>query len=203
MKRWLGVAAEGWPVIFVLAVGSVAFYLSPWPFAAIPVAALILVAMAKFQDPEIRVKADPNGVLSPISGRVSSISRNGSEIRMLIRSNPFGPYVLRAPVEGTLRESQREHGGHGITLRTDEGEDIYLRLYGPRWFAPVATIDYGGRIGQGQRCGLLRLATAAELVLPADSVVKVAKGNRVLAGRSLLATVGEPDSGHDDAGSDD
>ena len=189
MKRWLGIAAEGWPLILLLIVGSAAFYLSPWPFAAIPMVVLAVVAMAKFQDPEIRVKPDPNGVLSPVSGKVSSIRQGGGEIRMLIRTAPFGPYVLRAPVEGTLRETQREHGGHGITLRTDEGRDIYLRLYGPQWFPPVATINYGGRIGQGQRCGLLRLAAAAELVLPAESIIKVAEGNRVLAGRSLLATI--------------
>ncbi|MDX1443818.1 MAG: hypothetical protein R3270_08595 [Gammaproteobacteria bacterium] len=187
----LGIARDGWLVVLLLAAASAVVLLTPWPYTAIPLAVLAGVMLVKFQDPDINVVPDPNGVLSPVSGKVSSICRHGEELRILIRVAPFGPYLLRAPVEGTVRESEKEHLGHGINLRTDEGEDVYLRLHGPRWFAPVATVTYGNRIGQGQRCGLLRLAAAVELVLPEGSECKVAEGNRVLAARTLLATLYE------------
>lgn len=187
----LGIARDGWLVVLLLGFAGAVLLISPWPYAALPLSMLAIVMLAKFQDPDIKVVSDPDGVLSPVSGKVSSISRHGDELRILIRITPFGPYQLRAPVEGTVREATREHRGHGITLRTDEGEDIYLRIHGPRWFPPVATVGYGNRVGQGQRCGLLRLAAAVELVLPASARPNVARGNRVLAARTLLATVGE------------
>lgn len=189
MNRWLGIATEGWPVILALGALAGALAYSPWPFAALPALLSVVLAIIKFHDAEIEVHADPNGVLSPVSGKVTAISRHAEEIRILIRVKWFGPYSLRAPVEGTVRESQRKRRGHGMLLRTDEGEDVYLRLFGPEWFAPVSHLEYGARIGQAQRCGMLRLASAAEVVLPPDASIAVAKGERVSAGRTLLATI--------------
>ena len=46
---------------------------------------------------------------------------------------------------------------------------------------------YGERIGQGQRFAYLRLAPRAEIYLPLRAAVRVAAGERVSAGESILA----------------
>lgn len=187
MKRWLGIANEGWPIIIVLAIVPVALLYSPWPLAAIPAVIPVLLAMVKFHDPEFDVDADPNGVLSPVSGRITAIGKHGDEVRILIRVGALGPYFLRSPVAGDVRDAEREHAGHGITLHTGEGANVYLRLYGGRLFPPRSWLEIGSRIGQGQRFGVLRMAAGAELALPDTATLTVTEGDRVKAGRTLLA----------------
>lgn len=187
MRRWLSIANEGWPIIIVLAIVPVALWYSPWPLFAFPAVMPVLLAVVKFHDPEFDVDADPNGVLSPVSGKVSAIARHGDEWRILIRVGAFGPYFLRSPVAGDVRDAEREHAGHGISLHTGEGANIYLRLYGGRLFPPRSWLEIGSRIGQGQRFGVLRMAAGAELALPETAKLAVAEGDRVKAGRTLLA----------------
>lgn len=188
MSRWLDVAVEGWPVILLLALLAAALFHFIPSLVVLPAFALPLLAAWKFHDPDISVETAPGGVISPVSGRVRAISHHGDELRILLQLQPFGPYFLRAPVEGKVSESKREHRGHGLSIQTDAGADIYLRLYGPALLSPRSPLSYGSRIGQGQRCGVLRLAAAVELVLPPHSELAVAEGDRVLAARSLLAT---------------
>lgn len=182
-----GIALEGWPVVLALAGLTAWLVATPWPaFAVIP-ALLLVGAILKFRDPPRSVPADPLGVVSPVDGRVCAIEREQDGLRLLIRIAPFGAYLLRSPTEGKILESGAERGGHGMRIRTDEGEEVLLRLLGPRWLPPAAANDYGERVGQGQRCGVLRMAKTAEIWLPLDAVLNVAVDAQVVAGESVLA----------------
>lgn len=181
-----GLAVEGWPLVLLLAAASAWLVVGPQPVLALLPALLMLIAVLKFRDPPRTVPADPLGVISPVDGRVAAVSHNAEAVHVLIRVDFFSPYLLRSPTEGKVLESGAERGGHGMRIRTDEGEEVFLRLRGPRWLAPSSGIDYGERVGQGQRCGLLRMARAAELWLPADAELVVQRGERVRAGESVL-----------------
>lgn len=196
-----GLAIEGWPFVIVLLALAAWAVISSWPWLAVLPAALLIYAILQFRDPPRTVPADPLGVVSPVDGTITDVARLDDGIRLLVSISIFSPYLLRSPTEGKVSRSGREHGGHGLTIRTDEGEEVWLRLRGPRWLPPAAAMGYGERMGQGQRCGLLRAARTAEIWLPLDSEVLVQRDERVRAGESVIGRFHRNDvNGKDRAG---
>jgi len=181
-----GIAIEGWPIVIALLALAGLLVASSWPAAAVLPAALLAIVIPQFRDPPRTVPADPLGVVSPVDGTVVDIDRGADGLRLMLRINTFSPYLLRSPTEGNVTRSGSGRDGHGMTIRTDEGEEVWLRLTGPRWLPPAAGVDYGERVGQGKRCGVLRGARAVEIWLPANSELLVQRGDRVRAGESVL-----------------
>src|SRR5690606_13096648 len=180
-----GIASEGWP--FVIASLAAALWLASGPslaWATLP-AAIFLFSVFKFRDPDREISS-AFGVLSPVDGRVNGVACDEGGVRVLLDIAIFSPYLFRSPTEGKVLEPGRSNGNHGFRIRTDEGDDVTLRLHGPRWLPAHAVIDYGERVGQGQRCGMLRAARRAEILLPADAAVEVETGQRVTAGKTIL-----------------
>ncbi|HEX7031165.1 MAG TPA: hypothetical protein VF254_11240 [Gammaproteobacteria bacterium] len=180
-----GIALEGWP--FVVAGLAAAAWLvtgSSPAYAVLP-AALCVLAVMKFRDPD-RDVSSAFGALSPVDGCVLKIEREAGGTRVLLRVALFGAYLFRSPTEGKVLEPGPENGGHGFRIRTDEGDEVLLRLTGSRWLPADAIVDYGERVGQGQRCGVLRAARFAEVVLPASATLAVETGERVRAGETVL-----------------
>ena len=182
-----GLAVEGWPFVIGLLALTAWLVVSPWPLVAVLPALSLVYAILQFRDPPRTVPADPLGVVSPVDGTVVDMSQHEDGICLLVSIAPFSPYLLRSPTEGKVARSGSEHDGHGMTIRTDEGEEVWLRLRGPRWLPPAAALDYGERVGQGQRCGLLRGARSAEIWLPVDSRILVQRGDRVRAGETVIS----------------
>jgi phosphatidylserine decarboxylase len=124
----------------------------------------------------------------------------GEVRRITIRVTSFGTYTARSPVEGKIMDlhalsqpRSADADAAGLWVVTDEGNDVVLQFRGNRFgIAPRAFLRYGERVGQGQRCAYLRLTKFAELQLPIDSRILVTKGQRVSAGRDLLAKLPQP-----------
>lgn len=189
-----GVAREGWPFIAATVVAGVAAWFVEPEWTAL-FAAVGFALVLKFRDPARLVPPEPLGVVSPVDGVVELIETTEdpclgrSALRIRIRVARFGAYSARAPVEGKLLDfkGQRERG---MRIQTDEHDDIILILNeAPAFARPRSLLGYGSRVGQGQRCALLRLARIAEVYLPVGSRVHVHPGRRVLAGSELLATL--------------
>lgn len=200
-RRELLVASEGVPVLFLFAVGTAATaWFGSLALAAVPLVVFVLLLFV-FRDPIRVIPATPLGVVSPVDGTVTEVSTTdegpteGKAHRIRIRVSVLGSYTARSPVEGKAMELHRMapddahivHAG-GLWLRTDEGSDVVLQFHGHRLrIPPRAFVQYGERVGQGERCAWLRLTRFAEVQLPADSRVLAEKGDRVLAGSSVLA----------------
>lgn len=181
-----GLAVEGWIIVLVLALLAALLFGSAWPGSALVPLLLLGLALLRYRDPERAVPSDPLGVLSPVDGTVVDIDNGPEGLRIVIRIAAFGAYVLRAPTEGNVVDPGSLSAGHGLAIRTDEGEEVLVRLLGPGWLPPAATVDYDQRLGQGQRCGLRRGARAAEIWLPAGSHSAVQRGDTTFAGESVL-----------------
>jgi phosphatidylserine decarboxylase len=197
------VAAEGIP--FLLAIALVAA--GTWRFAGeawaiLPLSVFVYLYLI-FRDPRRLVPPAPFGVVSPVDGKVAEVTTTdeavpeGKAHRILIRVSSFGTYTARSPVEGKVGDlSAAAPPGSpaddkaGLWLITDEGRNVVLRFLGNRFgLAPRAFLNYGERLGQGQRCAYLRLTKLAELELPIDAKIAVSVGERVAAGSDLLATL--------------
>jgi phosphatidylserine decarboxylase len=194
-QRHPAVAREGWPLIALAVVGTAAAWLfaPDWTLLA---AVLVLALVFKFRDPERTIPAEPLGVVSPVDGIVELVETgpdpalNRVAVRIRIGVSFFGAYSGRAPVEGKVLDLA---GPRGMRLQTDEGDDVILYINTAPGFArPKSILGYGARVGQGQRCGWLRLARVAEVYVPANARICVEPGRRVLAGADLLGVLVHP-----------
>jgi phosphatidylserine decarboxylase len=200
-RRELLVASEGIPLLFAFTVvTAAAAWLVGFEYAAVPFVLLVGLLFV-VRDPIRVIPAVPLGVVSPVDGRVAEITTGsdgpieGEAHCVRIRVSILGAYTARSPVEGKVMELHRlapagaqvVHAG-GLWLRTDEGLDVVLQFRGNRLgLVPRAFLQYGERVGQGERCAWLRLTRIAEIWLPADGRLLVEKGPRVLAGSAVLA----------------
>jgi phosphatidylserine decarboxylase len=200
------VAREGIPFLLIAAV-AFAFALRFLDVAFVVAAAMLfLVLLLIFRDPLRVIPASPLGVVSPVDGRVIAVDLadkgvlHGEAHRIQIRIDSFGTYTARAPIEGKIKDLASVNGDgvvdyrtNALWIQTDEGDDVVLQFHGHRFgLAPQSFIQFGERVGQGQRCAFLRLTRIAELHLPIESKILVKPGQRVVAGTDLIGKVPHP-----------
>jgi phosphatidylserine decarboxylase len=200
------IAREGIPfvILALLALAGAVLYLHPG-YAIVAALALIVLFLI-FRDPPRIIPASPLGVVSPVDGTIVAVDvfadgmLHGEGHRVLIRIDSFGTYTARAPVEGKIMDLQawaREQDvacpTNALWIQTDEGQDVVLQFEGYRFgLAPRSFIQFGERVGQGQRCAYLRLTRFAELHLPITSKVSVTAGQKVIAGIDIIAKLPLP-----------
>ncbi|HWM29618.1 MAG TPA: phosphatidylserine decarboxylase [Woeseiaceae bacterium] len=205
-KRGYFVAAEGIPflLVMVLVTGLT------WNFGGIArawIPFLLLVSLyLVFRDPRRVVPPVALGVVSPVDGKIVEIGTSdtgaieGGALRIVIRIDIVGTYTARSPVEGKVmdlnaltRAGTTAEKTSGLWVSTDEGENVVLQFHGNRFgIAPRGFLQYGERVGQGQRCAYLRLTKFAEVALPTGARVLVSQGQHVSAGEDLLANLPHP-----------
>ena len=200
------IAREGIPFVILAAIllGLAIRYLDV--AYAVVAAAILVVTFLVFRDPPRMIPASPLGVVSPVDGTIAAVDLvdrgvlQGKAHRVRVRIDSFGTYTARAPVEGQIKDLQVGAEGKAIDyqtnalwIQTDEGADVVLQFSGYRFgLAPRSFIQFGERVGQGQRCAYLRLTRFAELHLPITGQVLVSPGQTVVAGVDLLGKLPHP-----------
>lgn len=189
--------ACAWPL---LVVAALMLYFFRDPRREIPSLPLAIVSPV---DGRVQTVTD---VRDPYLGR--------DAVRITLRMPWWGPYVTRSPTEGKIchqwylprglnsgdlpeadaaaieANAAPREPRYAMVVRTDERDEVTLALRGA-WIAQrlICLTRPGQRIGQGQRCGLLRFAGKADVYVPAGSRVGVEPGRRVRAGSDIIATL--------------
>lgn len=199
------VAREGWPW---LAIAIIAAFLIYWKWGfywTMPMLLLVVLLYLLFRDPLRAVPPSPLAVLAPVDGHVTEIATSRDEIlpgnwtRITIRADSLGAYTVRSPIEGTVydireqsrtRRSGRKTGA--LWIRSEDQYDVVLLFPGRHGrFRPKAFVQYGERVGHGQRFAYLRLARRAVVFMPDSANIEVSVGDYVLAGSGILALISE------------
>jgi len=209
------IAPEGWPFIFVglaltAALAVIAWAWPGWSLAMPVVAAALTVwVVAFFRDP---ARPGPRGdrlVIAPADGRVLSVAPVDESMylhqqatRVSIFMNVFDVHVNRFPVSGEV-DIVHYNPGEFLTASLDKAslvnEQASVGIVGPR--GPVLVRQIAGLIArrivtdvapgdaavQGERFGMIRFGSRVDLFLAPAAVVRVAAGQRVRAGQTILA----------------
>lgn len=191
------IAHEGWPWLLGAVVAAVvAARLDHWVVSA-TMAVVTVFLYLLFRDPARVVPPLPAAIYAPVDGRVVAIEEvqgeNMQTAWLLIRVRPsrLGAYTVRAPIEGTIEEiaegSMNGLRRAGLCIRSEEDDEVLLAFpHRAAWRSPKAFVRYGERLGQGERFAYLRLAPLAEIFLRDSSRVKVAVGDFIRAGDTVV-----------------
>jgi phosphatidylserine decarboxylase len=176
------------------------------PPGAAAAAGVLTVAVASFfRDPRRSPPSDPKLILSPADGRVVRIEsgrESGGTPSVSIFLSVFNVHVNRAPVAGRVSDVRYTPGSfvpafrhkaselneqNLITLDTDRGEVGVKQIAGliarriRCWKQP------GDRVAQGEKIGFITFGSRVDLFLPRGAELRVAEGDRVRGGTSVIA----------------
>lgn len=165
-----------------------------------------------FRDPDRipPVDENDNNVLSPADGVVVLIQpveeneyMNSKATQISIFLSPLDVHVNRNPVSGTLEYlkyfpgkylmawedhasilNERAHFGvkhpSGIKI-------LFKQITGFLARRIVYQIKVGDKLNAGDRFGIMKFGSRMDVILPENAIIKVNKGDRTVAGESVLA----------------
>ncbi len=195
-EPWLFTAAS---ITALFAVLSRAMNNSHLNHAAYIATALTFFMVLFFRDPERKVEVSDTYMISPADGTVIDIRDRKVCIFMFLQN----VHVNRAPISGTIREITYKKGGYLPAFckdseRNERNEFIIHSKYGDVSVMQIAgtiarrIVSYSrvnDNIEQGQRIGMIRLGSRVDVTIPHDFEIIVRKGERVLAGKTIIATI--------------
>ena len=189
-----------------LTAGGAAVWYFTQPVFAVPMFLLAVFCLYFFRDPERVIPADPGAIVSPADGRVVVVTDEENDGRPGKRISVFlaiwNVHVNRSPAAGiiakmnycpgkftaAMREcASTDNEQNVITLATDAGEITFKQIAGLIARRVVCWKKPGDRVARGERIGLVRFGSRADLWLPRDSELLIKVGDHIAGGSSVVA----------------
>lgn len=203
-------ARDGWlfvgPAFAVVAVGGIIWMsgIRVVGGAFVIIGALATTAFAYFfRDPERHVPHDPDAIVATADGRIVVVSPHpdgGTQIHTFL--SVFDVHVNRAPVSGVVKESAHHSGKFELAWKDEAGsqnerQDLVIEsAHGPIHSAQIAGVlarriicrpQVGDTLKQGERIGMIRFGSRAEVIAPGGFEATVNVGDHVRAGETIIA----------------
>ena len=167
-----------------------------------------------FRDPERFTPAGENLVISPADGVVNSIEQNATPpeelgltkndwTKISVFLNVFNVHVNRAPIAGTitkinyktgkllsanLTEASYENERNYAVIKTHNGEQIvFVQVAGLVARRIVSDLTEGQEVKAGERYGIIRFGSHADIYLPKTSKIKTLVGQTMVGGETIIA----------------
>ena len=204
---------DGWKFIIALLILAVilSFF---WKIGSLFLLSLTTLILFFFRDPERKVPEGKDLVLSPADGKVIDISEVEEEkfLRSRVKvvrifMSVFNVHVQRSPVKGKVEWIKYEpgkfmaaytkeaSGGNESNLigiqKSDQPDSNRDRILVKQIAGRIARriccwCKEGDNLIAGQRIGMIRFGSRADVYLPPEVEIKVKKGDRVVGGETLL-----------------
>jgi len=209
------IAPEGWPFIGIGLALAAALAVVAWAWpgwsVVLPAGAAVLAVFvaAFFRNPE---RPGPRGdalLIAPADGLVISVAQvsepmylHGAATRVSIFMNVFNVHVNRFPASGEV-DIVHYNPGLFLVASTEKAslvnEQASVGIRGPR--GPLLVRQIAGLVArrivtdvapgdtavQGERLGMIRFGSRVDVFFAPAAAVKVAVGDRVRAGQTIIA----------------
>jgi len=214
-KALVPIHREGWPFIAIAFVATVVVGWFVDPLFWIGLAITGWVAYF-FRDPPRVTPVKEGLVMSPADGVVSHCgpARPPKELelgqepmmRVSIFMNVFNCHVNRAPMDGKitrvayragkflnaeLDKASEDNERNGIVIENDKATIGVVQIAGLVARRIVCFVREGETIGAGERFGLIRFGSRLDVYFPEGTQPKVALGQTMIAGETVLADLSE------------
>jgi len=166
-----------------------------------------------FRDPQRVTPTYPGVVVAPADGRVVSVVTSvpppdlglgaSPHLRISIFMSVFDCHVNRSPVLGrierivyheglflnaSLDKASEDNERNAVIVTTPEGTRVaVVQIAGLVARRIVRFVNEGQALVAGQRIGMIRFGSRADVYLPAGTVALVGEGQTAIAGETVLA----------------
>jgi phosphatidylserine decarboxylase len=181
-----------------------------WGVAPVLLAAFFLWF---FRDPRRAIPGEPGLIVSPGDGLVTETvtinTPQGPRQRISIFLSVFNVHVNRSPIGGVLTSVQYKRGEYlnamnpasadrneqnAVTVRGEGIEVTFKQIAGLLARRIVFNFGEGDTVERGQRVGLIKFGSRVDVVLPAEAMLRVKVGQRVMGGATVLAAMPQGDA---------
>lgn len=162
-----------------------------------------------FRDPERQIPLEPGLIVSPADGKVTRVEKldpqkADSATLVSIFLSPLDVHINRAPMDGVVARADYTKGRFLMATREDssllneqnaltiQGENMTLvckQIAGILARRIVCWKKAGDVVKRGERFGLIKFSSRTDLILPPQVEVKVAVGNRVKGGSTIIGKI--------------
>jgi phosphatidylserine decarboxylase len=175
--------------------------------------AFTLFCLFFFRDPERVQPARPGTVVAPADGRVTSVAPAVPPVELGLGATPrwrvstflsvLNVHVNRVPADGTITRIAYRHGSflnasmdkasevnerNAIALRLSDGRELaVVQIAGLIARRIVCDLREGDSVQAGQRLGIIRFGSRADLYLPEGVRPLVAVGQTMIGGETVIA----------------
>lgn len=175
---------------------------------------LLPVAIALFfRDPDRSSPSDATLVLSPADGRVMHAgparpgeAPAGDWLQITIFLSVFDVHINRTPISGRVDRVDYVAGTFRAAFRADSHENEHSEIWIDHDGATVVVrqvvgllarrvvcrLRAGDTLRAGQRIGLMKFGSRMDVFVPSSATVVARKGDRVVAGVTVIARLQEP-----------
>jgi phosphatidylserine decarboxylase len=185
-----------------LAAGGLVVSYFTRPAYGIPFCVLAAFCLYFFRDPDRVIPAGPVAV-APADGKIVAIRQEDEQhTRISIFLSIFDVHVNRSPIAGKITDVRYKEGRFLAAMReeasarneqntvTVEGEGtqvVFKQIAGVLARRIVFDKKVGDRVQTGERVGLIRFGSRADLMLGPEWEIMVTEGQRVKAGSTIVA----------------
>lgn len=203
------IAREGWPFLAIAVVISAAVTWWAGFLWALPLWLITLFVLQFFRDPARPLPQGENLVIVPADGRVVAVEHTTDPylkrqaIKVSVFMNVFNVHSNRSPVDGVVQEAWYNAGSflnaaldkaslenerNALWIKTPHGQDVTcVQVAGLIARRILCYVKPGDTLQRGQRYGFIRFGSRVDVYLPLHAEVRVALGDVVRAGETILA----------------
>jgi phosphatidylserine decarboxylase len=162
-----------------------------------------------YRDPDREIPSDPDIFVSPADGEIVEIEPaihefTGESLKIGIFMNVFSVHVNRAPCEGVIEymdyvpgkkiaafspKASEINERFYVGLNTPHGRVLLVQIAGLLARRIVCRRKVGESLERGERYGMIKLGSKVDVYLTGKIAVKVKIGDKVKAGKSVIAGV--------------
>lgn len=164
-----------------------------------------------FRDPDRQIPQAPGLVVSPADGTVMIAGPTdhrwappGEWQQITIFLSPMDVHINRTPVEGRVTKIEYRPGrflpAYNAGSNANELNELWLdsngrtivvrQVVGILARRIVCRVVEGQALARGERIGLMKFGSRMDVFLPPDAELRIGVGERVVAGETVLATLG-------------
>lgn len=170
-----------------------------------------LLTLNFFRDPNRVTPEGDNLVIAPADGKVVAIKDVREEeylhsdaTQVSIFMSPLNVHVNRYPISGTVGYFRHIRGEYLVAyedkssernertligVENERGKVLFKQIAGFVARRIVAPIHVGDVARAGERFGMIKFGSRVDVILPKTAVVKVALGDKTVAGETVIAVI--------------
>ena len=200
-------AKDGFIFILPLLIITVLMFLISFYWATAIFGLGFLFVTWFFRDPERRIPNEANVIVSPADGKITEIVTENEPIngklckRVTIFLSVFNVHVNRVPIGGTIEDIRYNPGKFLAAFNPKasmDNEQNLILINNGRTHIFVKQIagliarrivcwpKKGDHYESGQRYGLIRFGSRVDILLPENTKLSVACGDKVSGGKSII-----------------